>query len=126
MCLTDGLLDRQVQHKFSWKYSNICYRTVKIIHKKCHANLSAWNDRAITANNKLNCLPYQMINVVNLSLRRVHNSERKNRVLLHGFFLKRRSRYTCFRFREFNTLNSKECEAFQPLLLEKRKENCLL
>ena len=53
--------------------------------KKCHANLSAWNDRAITANNKLNCLPYQMTNVVNLSLRRVHNSVRKNQVLLHGF-----------------------------------------
>lgn len=53
--------------------------------EKCHANLSSWYDRAIMVNDKLNCLPYQMTNVVNLSLRRVHNSERKNQVLLHGF-----------------------------------------
>jgi len=58
----------------------------KNIHKKMwHANLRAWNGRAIMTNNKLNCIPFQMTNVVNLSLRRVHNSERKNQVLLHGF-----------------------------------------
>jgi len=86
MCLTDGQPDRQVQYKFSSKYNNICYRTVQTCMKKMwHANLRAWNGRAIMANNKLNCVPYQMTNVVNFSLRCVHSSERKNQVLLHGF-----------------------------------------
>jgi len=56
--------------------------------KMWRANLRAWNGRAIMANSKLNCVTYQMTNVVNLYPRHVHNSERKNQVLLHGFVQK--------------------------------------
>lgn len=101
---------------------NVCYRAVQIMFtaKTRLANFRAQNCRAIMDSDKFNCRPYQVTNVVNLSLKHTqHYGEKRDRFPL---MFRQRTKHFHSLWNEIFVSLIKKCNKWS-ISSERRKEN---